>query len=123
MEIDSILDDCYSDGKYLHFNDAAVWNGKEVTLQDQAKSGESSFAKTILAKIRMHSSERSLKISPMDGSATVSAEKDSDGNTTLEADVTVSSDDGTFEVTASGSVDQDGNTSGKVEASINWEKD
>ncbi|MBX7066640.1 MAG: hypothetical protein K1X28_05365 [Parachlamydiales bacterium] len=41
-------------------------------------------------------------------SASVLAEKDSDG---------------TFKVSASGSVNQDGDTTRKIEASINWEKD
>ncbi len=123
MEIDTIFDDYYSSGKTLQRSDLAIWNGKEVSLLGPVKSDKPSCANNILANFRMCSSEKSFKIAPMGGSASVSAEKDSDGNTTLEADVTVASDDGAFEITASGSVDQNGNTSGKVEASINWAKD
>jgi len=123
MEIEAISEEGYSSGKYLQITDAIVWNGMEVELKDQLKSNDSSFATTILTSFQMPSSGKSFKIAPMGGSASVSAEKDSDGNTTAEAEITVSSEDGTFEVSGSASVDQDGNTSGKIEASINWQKD
>lgn len=123
MEIDAISEDYDSIGMFPHFNQTATWNNREVGLLGDATRNEPTIARNILTNFKMSSSGKSFKIAPMGGSASVSAEKASNGEASVEAGITVSSDDGAFEVTASGSVDQDGKTSGKIEASINWEKD
>lgn len=102
-------------------NDVSSWNGKQVELMASLKTSEPDFAKTILGNLQLYSCGKSIKISPLSGNASVSVQKDSDGNTTGNADITISKDNG--QVKAEVSVDQDGNVSGKIEASINWDKD
>lgn len=120
MFVDGIFDYESYDHMTDIFDKAGGCNRKELTVTEQTQSD--GFAKVILSSFQMTSSKQIYKISPKGGNVTVSAETDGDGNSSATGSVTVSSDDGSVSVSASGSVDQDGSVSGKVEASISWDK-
>jgi hypothetical protein len=113
--------DGYSDRVGVGCCNVSVWNGVEVQPLQQA--GRSIATDVALAALQKACFESDRVLAPMGGSISGAAEKDPDGNTTAEIEVTVSSDDGSFEVTATGSVNQDGNASGRVEATYNWQRD
>lgn len=122
MNIEEISDlDNYSDKFDFSYTEVVAWNNKEVHLMmDQTENSVSTYARDIIANFQMPSCGKSFKMAPLNGSATVSVEKDPDGNASAEVEITISSPEKTYEISASGKVDQDGNTSGKVEATFNW---
>lgn len=78
------------------------------------------FHEIILSTFSIPSPDPFDKIQPLSGSAKVSVEKDDEGNTTASAEISVQSEDGTYEASAEVSVNQDGSVSGKASAGINW---
>lgn len=108
----------FSDDLFRYDN--AYFGHEKPQFERNVKFEKGDFHRVILSTYSM-SSNRHLK--PLSGSATLSVEKDGEGNTTAEVAVTASSDDGKVEVSVSGSVDQDGNTSGKIGATINWKNE
>lgn len=99
------------------------WNGKELQLLDEGRNNDAAFARTILRSFDRLSTAKMKSMNSAGGK--ISAEKDKDGNSELkgEVHVTANSDDKNTSVTASGeaSIDNQGNTSGKVEVKFDHE--
>jgi hypothetical protein len=120
MCIEGLSDfDDYSGNGNVSFDlgNVGQWNGKSIEI----KEGNCHTANGILGDLQLTSSGKSFKIRPMAGEANVSIEKDNEGNTSATVEVTVSNDSGY--VKTEGSVDQDGNVSGRIEAGVSWNKD
>lgn len=122
MDIDTVSDDYSLDRLDLQMNHSILWNGKEVEIVDKLQR-ETSFPKMIHATFEVPFSRKSHTIQVMGGSATVSVEKEADGEAEAKIEITATSEDGRVEISGSASVDQNGNTSGKIEATINWQRD
>jgi hypothetical protein len=121
MQIDSIF--CEDAEEMLEsYTLSSTWNGRKVEVFE-TMNHQISFVARAISYAPTLNFAKPLKISPMSGGANVSVEKDSKGNTTVEVEVEHTSNDGTYEVKAEASVDQDGNVSGKASVGINWDKD
>ncbi len=107
----------------LNCPETVHWNGKELKLFDGGGNNGAAFARTILSSFDRLSTARMKSMNSAGGK--ISAEKDKDGNSEIkgEVHVTANSDDKSTSVTASGeaSVDNRGNTSGKVEVRVDHE--
>lgn len=94
------------------------WYGKGQ-VKELAFSQEGILARAILMSDRS-SSQNIHRFVPMGGSANISVEKDSDGDTSASVEVEHTSDDGKVSVSGEVKIDQDGTVSGSASVGINW---
>ena len=121
MEINPISDfDKDQDNWNLGQSNVVHWNGKQLKVLDREENNGASHVKAVFDRLS------STRIKPMGSvGGGVSADKDYEGNAEVTAEVHVStkSEDGNTTVSASGqaTIDNAGNTSGKVEVKFEHE--
>ncbi|PIS02512.1 MAG: hypothetical protein COT85_04935 [Chlamydiae bacterium CG10_big_fil_rev_8_21_14_0_10_42_34] len=115
MLIESLGSEEYDD-LFNTYSSQVSWNERRIEEACQRVELFKNFATP-------HSKHVYEKILPMSGEASIDISKEPGGQPTATIDITHTSEDGNISITAQGSINTDGEVSGKAKVGISWDND